>query len=93
LVIDDRYFDCLGKVLRSLIEQAGSEIDFATVNCFHDGCAYGARLNRELGKYFLPATRVRPKTAILKVNPLYCDDAATKDPANWFINPVFAERF
>ena len=93
LVIDDGYFDCLGQILRSLIEQAGSKIDLVTVQCFHGGCAYGVRLNSELKKYFLPATRVKSKTGILKVNPPYCDDAAIRNPANWLINPVFAERF
>lgn len=93
LVVDDGYFDCLGQILRSLIEQAGSNIDFVTVDCYHGGCAYSARLNSELRKYFLPATRVKPKTAILRVNGLCFDDAATRNPANWFINPVFAERF
>jgi hypothetical protein len=93
LVIDDGYFDCLGQILRSLIEQAGSKIDFVTVNCFHNGCAYGVRLNSELKKYFLPATRVKSKTAILKVNPLSCDDTTIRNPTNWFINAVFAEMF
>jgi hypothetical protein len=93
LVVDDAHFDCVGQILRSLVEQAGSDVDFMTANCFPNGCAYGERLNSELKKYFLPATGVKSKTAILKVNPLHCDDAATRNPANWFINPVFAEMF
>jgi len=93
LVVDDGYFDCLGPILRSLVEQAGSGVDFVTANCFPNGCAYGERLNKEMKKYFLPATGVKSKTAILKVNPLHCDDAATRNPAHWFINPVFTEMF
>jgi hypothetical protein len=93
LVVDDRYFDCLGQILRSLVEQAGSSVDFVTAICFPNGCAYGERLNGELKKYFLPATGVKSKTAIMKVNPLRCDDVATRNPAHWFINPVFTEMF
>ena len=93
LVVDDGYLDCLGQILRSLIEQAGSKIDYVTVNCFHNGCSYGARLNSELKKYFLPATRVKSKTAILKVNPLHCDETTVKGPGSWFINTIFTEMF
>ncbi|MDM7998534.1 MAG: hypothetical protein QUS33_00670 [Dehalococcoidia bacterium] len=93
LVLDDGHLDCLGQILGGLIEQAGSKIDYVTVNCFTSGCGYGAKLNKQLRKYFLPATGVRSKTAILKVNPVHCDEATVKDPNNWFINAIFTEVF
>ena len=93
IVIDDDLFSEIGQLLGGLLEATKTKIDLISISSYYSGCDYGERLNKEVRKYFFPASRLRPQATIIKVNPVSGDENIIKNPANWFVSDLFRELF
>jgi hypothetical protein len=93
LLLDADLFPSLGQLLGGLLESAGSNIDLLIINYYYRGCDYGERLGKEIRKYFLPASRLHPQAAIIRLSDACDNREAIKDPSNWLVSDLFRELF
>jgi hypothetical protein len=93
ILIDENLFPSLGQLLGSLLEAAGANIDLLSLNCYYHGCNYGELLGKELRKYMIPASRLHPQAAIIRISDSCDNKEAIKDPANWLVSDIFRELF